>query len=141
MKFKIKQTPTTSKKPFLLLIYHQVRSKTSRPAQLLRSFIAMVLNYGILFCFSVLTRFFQVTDLSVTNVNVIKMFLIGNCRLRDKIVIDFQYFESSIKVGLLPSKNIYIFICFNDSSSKMMKNVFYFILKALFVLKILKFLS
>ena len=35
-------------------------------------------------------------------------------------------------------KNI---ICFNDSHSKMMKNVFYFMLKALFVLKIFKFLS
>ena len=33
------------------------------------------------------------------------------------------------------------FICFNHSPSKMMKNVFYFILKALFVLKIFKFLS
>ena len=33
------------------------------------------------------------------------------------------------------------FICFNDSPSKMMKNAFYFILKALFVLKIFKFSS
>ena len=33
------------------------------------------------------------------------------------------------------------FICFNDSPSKMMKNAFYFILKALYILKILKFLS
>ena len=33
------------------------------------------------------------------------------------------------------------FICFDDSPSKMMKNAFYFILKALFVLKIFKFLS
>ena len=33
------------------------------------------------------------------------------------------------------------FICFNDSHSKMMKNAFYFILKTLFVLKILNFLS
>ena len=32
----------------------------------------------------------------------------------------------------LPKK---FFICFNDSPSKMIKNVFYFILKALFVLK------
>ena len=31
-------------------------------------------------------------------------------------------------------------ICFNDSPSKMMKNAFYFILKALFVVKIVKFL-
>ena len=36
---------------------------------------------------------------------------------------------------------IFFSICFNDSPSKMMKNVFYFILKALFVLKIFKFLS
>ena len=33
------------------------------------------------------------------------------------------------------------FICYNDSPSKMMKNAFYFILKALLVLKIFKFLS
>ena len=37
------------------------------------------------------------------------------------------------------AKNIFIY--FNDSSSKMMKNGFYFILKALFILKILKILS
>ena len=39
----------------------------------------------------------------------------------------------------LPKK--IVFICFNYSPSKMMKNAFYFILKALFVLKIFKFLS
>ena len=33
------------------------------------------------------------------------------------------------------------FICFNDSLSKMIKNAFCFILKVIFVLKILKFLS
>ena len=38
------------------------------------------------------------------------------------------------------SKKIF-FICFNDSPSKMMKNAFYLILKALLVLKIFKFLS
>ena len=32
-------------------------------------------------------------------------------------------------------------ICFNDSPSKMMKDAFYFILKALLVLKVFKFLS
>ena len=36
-----------------------------------------------------------------------------------------------------PQKNT----CFNDSPSKMMKNAFYFILKALLVLKIFKVLS
>ena len=32
----------------------------------------------------------------------------------------------------------FVFICFNDSPSKMMKNAFCFILKALFVLKMFK---
>ena len=41
-----------------------------------------------------------------------------------------------LKAGLSP-----FFICFNVSPSEMMKNVFYFILKALFVFKVFKFLS
>ena len=41
----------------------------------------------------------------------------------------------------LNSPEKYLFICFNKSPLKMMKNAFYFILKALFVLKIFKFLS
>ena len=45
-----------------------------------------------------------------------------------------------IKVVLSPSKKI-LFICFNESLLKMIKNVFYFILKALFILMIFKFLS
>ena len=44
------------------------------------------------------------------------------------------------KVGLSPSKK-FIFIYFNESPLKMMKNGFYFILRALFVLKIFNFLS
>ena len=48
--------------------------------------------------------------------------------------------KSSIKVGLPRSKKN-LFICFNDSPTKMMKNAFYFILKALFVFKAFKFLS
>ena len=47
---------------------------------------------------------------------------------------------SLIKVGLSPSKKICI-IYLMESPFKMMKNAFYFILKALFVLKIFKFLS
>ena len=39
----------------------------------------------------------------------------------------------------LPKK--IIFICFNESPLKMIKNAFYFIWKALFVSKIFKFLS
>ena len=39
----------------------------------------------------------------------------------------------------LPSK--IIFICFNESPLKMTKNAFYFIVKALFIHKVFKFLS
>ena len=35
----------------------------------------------------------------------------------------------------------FLFICFNESPLKIMKNAFYSILKALFILKIFKFLS
>ena len=51
--------------------------------------------------------------------------------------------NSSLNVGLSPSqkKKKNHFICFNKSPLKMMKNAFYFIFKALFVLKIFKFLS
>ena len=45
-----------------------------------------------------------------------------------------------IKSRLSSSKNI-LFICLIESPLEVMKNAFYFILKALFVLKIFKFLS
>ena len=48
--------------------------------------------------------------------------------------------STSIKVGLSPSQKKCV-ICFVKSSLKMMKNAFYFILRALFVLKKFKFLS
>ena len=46
----------------------------------------------------------------------------------------------SLKSDSHPTKKI-LFICFNKSPLKVMKNAFYFILKALFVLKIFTFLS
>ena len=49
--------------------------------------------------------------------------------------------EHLLKVGLSPwfSFTKICFICFNESLLKMMKNAFNFILKAFFVLKMLKF--
>ena len=44
------------------------------------------------------------------------------------------------KVGLSPPKKICV-ICLIESPLKTLKNDFYFILKALFVLKLFKFLS
>ena len=44
------------------------------------------------------------------------------------------------KVGLSSSQKICV-ICLIESPLEMMKNAFYFIVKALFVLKIFKFLS
>ena len=45
-----------------------------------------------------------------------------------------------LKVGLSLSKKICV-TCLIESPLKMMKNIFYFVLKAFFVLKIFKFLS
>ena len=54
-------------------------------------------------------------------------------------IYDFFWLKM-LKIRLSPFKN-FLFICFIESPSKMMKNAFYFILKVLFVLKIFKFLS
>ena len=56
------------------------------------------------------------------------------------VIINIGICSYIFKVGLSPSKKN-IFICWNESPLKMMKNAFYFILKVLFVLPILKFLS
>ena len=53
---------------------------------------------------------------------------------------DYMHAKRVFEVGLSPSKKLCI-ICLIESPSKMMKNAFYFILKALFVLKLFKFLS
>ena len=51
----------------------------------------------------------------------------------------FSIYRAVKSCSHLPKKGF--LIVFNDSPSKMMKNAFYFILKALFVLKMFKFLS
>ena len=60
---------------------------------------------------------------------------------KDKITVSmFHTYVLSLKLDSdFPKK--FCFICFIESSFKMMKNAFYLILKALLVLKILKFLS
>ena len=52
---------------------------------------------------------------------------------------DISAENQDLKVGLSPPKKIWV-ICLIESPLKMMKNAFYFILRALFVLKIFKFL-
>ena len=52
----------------------------------------------------------------------------------------YGYLSTYLKPDFHLPKKV-LFICFNESPLKMMKNAFYFILKALFVLKILNFLS
>ena len=59
--------------------------------------------------------------------------------VRDRLQISLLTL-SEFKVRLPPSKKICV-ICLIESPLKMLKNAFYFILKALFVLKIFKFLS
>ena len=59
--------------------------------------------------------------------------------IRDLLFEDLNAYHQNVKVGLEPFKKICV-ICFIESLSQMMKNAFYFNLKALFVLKIFKFL-
>ena len=60
--------------------------------------------------------------------------------LADHLLVFLENAFSIFKVELSPSKKIF-FVCFKESPLKMMKNTFYFTLKALFVLKIFTFLS
>ena len=56
-------------------------------------------------------------------------------------IYSMWHFNIAIKVRLLPSTKIFLFALMIDSSTKVMKNAFYFILQALFVRKTFKFLS
>ena len=52
----------------------------------------------------------------------------------------FVFYCNLVKAGPSSSKNIFV-ICFIESFLKLMKNAFYFVLKAYFILKIFTFLS
>ena len=64
----------------------------------------------------------------------------NNIKFISNNVREMKNSDRRIKVGLSPSKKICV-ICLIESPLKMMKNAFYFILKAPFVLKLFKFLS
>ena len=55
-------------------------------------------------------------------------------------VLLLKYVLSLIKFGLSPSKKVRVF-CLIEGPLKMIKDIFCFVLKGLFVLKIFKFLS
>ena len=57
-----------------------------------------------------------------------------------KVILHENDVKIDVKVGLSHLPNKIIFICFNENPLKMMKNAFYFIVKAFFVLKIFNFL-
>ena len=60
-------------------------------------------------------------------------------KIQRNFIDKFLLYHTSLKPNShLPEK---LFICFSESSLKMMKSAFYFILKALFVLKVFNFLS
>ena len=58
---------------------------------------------------------------------------------KEDSIFSIEMLRLDLKVGLSSSEKICI-ICFIASPLKMRKNAFYFILKALFILKIIKFL-
>ena len=57
-----------------------------------------------------------------------------------KVILHENDVKIDVKAGLSHLPNKIIFICFNENPLKMMKNAFYFIVKAFFVLKIFNFL-
>ena len=61
------------------------------------------------------------------------------CHLCENMKDTCTFKSKHLKSDSYLSKKI-IFICFNESPLKIVKNAFYFILKALFVIKIFKFL-
>ena len=82
----------------------------------------------------------QYTGLGAQTLAVKKIcfkFSIFSCISTEVLIIDFTMQLKSD--SHIPKK--FFIICFSDSPSKMMKNAFYFILKALFILKVFKFLS
>ena len=56
-------------------------------------------------------------------------------------IFHYKYYQNHLIYYIKSDSHLPKKICFNDSPSKMMKKVFYFILKAFFVLKIFEFLS
>ena len=58
----------------------------------------------------------------------------------DDSLDDFTIKRGNLKVGSWTSKKI-CFVCFNESPLKTMKNAFHLVIRALYILKIFKFLS
>ena len=96
-----------------------------------RRLLIILIDYMIF-----LSPFLDVTRMSMS------IFFLCTAILLNSLPIEcfpLTYNLNGFKVGLSPSKKN-CFICFNKSPSKVMKKTFYFILKALLVLRILKFL-
>ena len=70
---------------------------------------------------------------------IVKVLLLNMCNIKELSGI-FFCLRGLVKVELSPSKKIRV-ICLIESPLEVMKNALYFILKALFVLKIFTFLS
>ena len=75
--------------------------------------------------------------------NITNMFLVLKYVCFERLTWNIKLFLAChwrLKVGLSPTKKICV-VYLTESPLKMMKNAFYFILKAIFVLNIFKFLS
>ena len=80
------------------------------------------------------------SNISPHSVNLVKVILLHEFHISRCCLTLHKVKELNLKSDTHPPK-IFFIISFNDSSSKLMKNGLYFILKALFVLKIWTFLS
>ena len=94
-------------------------------------------NFPTQFCLGIYLMEFCATDSREVSLkaNVCKILVDYNAIDKPGILNFYKYLKSDSQP---PKKCL---ICFNESLSKMMENLFYFVLKALFVLKIFNFLS
>ena len=137
----------TNIKPRISNIFLSHRITLCAGVQLLFKLSQPSLRYNKCFSFNI-SKFYSehlmATDSKLCNNLRIVFFQVApNCCFRNTFKKYFFWFYLC-SFFILKSDSYFLkncVICFTESPLKIMKNVFYFILKALFVLKIIKFLS
>ena len=102
-------------------------------------FLLSLLAFSVCYKYSIFKRNIFINLFLVTIILLTKLTCFGKFFIL-YISRSSTFLRSNLKSdSRLPKK--FLFICFNESPLKMIKNTFYFILKAIFVLKIFEFLS
>ena len=105
----------------------------------------VILSLYFLYTFFILCLYFVYTLFILSLQFVYTFFIFSLYFLYTLFILSLYFLYTLFEVSSASSRTLTfrkkIFICFNDSLSKMIKNAFCLILKVIFVLKILKFLS